>query len=70
MVSSVKLLVALMWFPVFFYWEDIEATFTLSVVLWVVNGITMVFYAGLRTVVCDLGNGQYYIIVRSLSRKY
>ncbi|XP_063691176.1 translocator protein-like [Bolinopsis microptera] len=47
MVSSVKLLVALMWFPVFFYWEDIEATFTLSAVLWVVNGITMVFYAGM-----------------------
>ena len=47
MVSSIKMLVALMWFPVFFYWEDIEATFIMSTVLWGVNGITMVFYAGL-----------------------
>jgi hypothetical protein len=49
MVSAVKFLLALMWFPVFFYWEDIQATFIMSAVLWTANGVTMVFYAGMRT---------------------
>ncbi|KAL5249507.1 hypothetical protein ACHWQZ_G018386 [Mnemiopsis leidyi] len=47
MISSVKFLVALMWFPVFFYWEDIQASFIMTSVLWAVNGITIVFYAGM-----------------------
>lgn len=47
MVGSINFLVSIMWFPVFFYWKDIEATFITTVVLWVLNGLTMVFYAGM-----------------------
>jgi len=47
LVATAKLLFSLMWFPIFYYWEHIMGAFVITVILWIFNGITMIFYAGL-----------------------
>eukprot|EP00116_Pleurobrachia_bachei_P011673 sb/3471935/ len=46
-IATIKLLLVLVWFPLLFYWENIMATFIGSCVVWVANGVTMIFYAGM-----------------------
>ena len=50
-IATIKLLLVLVWFPLLFYWENMMATFIGSCVVWVANGITMIFYAGTFSII-------------------